>query len=76
VEGRPPEEIVSSAGTIQRWSNNVASRCETVDRARPVSWTSSARVRAWPSRRIESSAPGESANSDPFSSAVEGYGEF
>ena len=55
--GRPPVERASPPGPSSPAASSASTRAPTVDRARPVTWTSSARVRGRPSRMSWSSAP-------------------
>ena len=59
--GRPPVETLPPAGTTSRSDSSASIRWATVERASPVSATSSARVLARPSRIRRSSAPAPAA---------------
>ena len=57
--GRPPVEAFSPTGMTRPWDSSASMRCETVERARPVDATSSARVLALSRMRLSiAPAPG------------------
>ena len=69
--GRPPVEALAPAGTTSRCASRASIRWATVERASPVSATSSARVLARPSRMSRSMAPAPVPVDDPLPPAPE-----